>query len=327
MSREINIFISYSHLDDDWHERLKAFLDSLKFTRLKTQDLKSGNLYQNARFQYRAWSDKQIDLGSNWKPEIEDAIRQARVAVLLVSTDFLASEFILEQELPLLIDRSNSGELAIFPLIIRPCLWRETAWLQEIQIFDSGQAMSELPQHEWEKKLVEFSLRIDEQLESERSGQELVDEEAEIVEEIIAASISTQPIYTEPFKEKNASGNEFYTWNGVRKLIDESGFCETGEYVADGLLLFRTVKQRTWFAVTQRQLFCVLDGEKTRKRGRLIQWHESLSQNLPVRARDRANAQTGLLNVGTHVNWLYSKRLHKSPGELEAQVTKLLENA
>jgi hypothetical protein len=323
MSREVNLFISYSHNDEAWHDRLVAFLDSLKFTRLSLQDLKRGNLYRDARFHYRAWSDRKIELGAKWEYEINDAIDQARVAILLISTDFLASEFVLEREIPRLMDRSEQGELAIFPLVVRPCLWKETNWLAEIQMFSTDRALSELAEHEFENRLTEFSLRIDEQLDSEISLGE-VEEAEEAPEPLIERDT---PNYPEPLRERSPYGLEFLTWSGVRKTIDESGLVADGEHVIDGLLLFRTKAQRTWLAVTHKQLFCVLDGEKTRSRGRLIQWRDRLDQPIPVHARDRAGSRTGLLNVGSHSNWLYSKRLHPLAAALEQRVTRMIEAA
>lgn len=72
-----------------------------------------------------------------------------------------------------------------------------------------------------------------------------------------------------------------------------------------------------------RQLFCILDDERTRASGRLIQWHMGLDDATPVRARPYKSG-SGLLDIGQRRNWLYSTELYPVPGELEDAVERLL---
>jgi hypothetical protein len=48
----------------------------------------------------KIWSDHEIPMGATWREEIEKALEWAQIAVLLVSSDFLASSFIEKNELP-----------------------------------------------------------------------------------------------------------------------------------------------------------------------------------------------------------------------------------
>ena len=111
----LRVFISYSHADRRWKERLATHL----------RDLPG---------QIEVWEDGRIDAGSEWNPEIEKAIDQAGIAVLLVSDNFLASPFILEHEVPRLRERQKNQNVRVMPLIVAPCKWEEVPWLAELQV-------------------------------------------------------------------------------------------------------------------------------------------------------------------------------------------------
>lgn len=102
------IFVSYSHLDARWLERLKVHLLPLKRTGLEI------------------WDDTRIEPSSDWRDEIRRAIERAAVAVLLVSADFIASEFIDHDELPPLLDAANDCGLKILSLILSDSAFERT---------------------------------------------------------------------------------------------------------------------------------------------------------------------------------------------------------
>src|ERR671938_528354 len=79
------LFVSYSHADDSWAQRFGVLLKPL----LRRQHL-------------RLWVDRAIRVGECWRPEIEQAISRSRTALVLVSADYLASDFIVDDELPAL---------------------------------------------------------------------------------------------------------------------------------------------------------------------------------------------------------------------------------
>ena len=108
MARD-QVFISYSHQD-------KRFLEDL-LTHLKPY-LRKGTI--------TAWSDQQIEPGSKWFGKIQTALAKTSVAVMLVSPDFLASDFIHEQELGPLLKEAEGAGVKIFWVLIRDCSWKET---------------------------------------------------------------------------------------------------------------------------------------------------------------------------------------------------------
>jgi predicted RNase H-like HicB family nuclease len=110
-----SVFVSYSHKDRAWKDKLLA-----QFAVLEKHNL------------ITAWNDALIQAGQDWLPEIEKALAQARAAVLLVSADSLSSGFILREEVSRLLQRRQDEGLRLVPLIVRPCPWKLIPWLAPI---------------------------------------------------------------------------------------------------------------------------------------------------------------------------------------------------
>ena len=110
-----SVFISYSHKDEDWKDRLVTHLGVLA-----KQDLLD------------IWDDRRITGGDDWFPEIEKAIESAHVAILMISANFLTSKFILGKEVPELLKKREKDNLRIMPLIVRTCVWTAVNLLNPI---------------------------------------------------------------------------------------------------------------------------------------------------------------------------------------------------
>jgi hypothetical protein len=110
------IFICYSHKDREYKDALLTHLSILE----------RNNLVE-------IWSDDDIDAGDDWKPNIWLAIERTDIAVLLMTPNFLCSDFIMEEEVPRLLERRQSG-LTVFPIIASPCLWDKDKYLLDLEV-------------------------------------------------------------------------------------------------------------------------------------------------------------------------------------------------
>ena len=142
MARD-QVFISYSHADSDWLERLQTMLAPLQ--RQGTLDV---------------WADTRIQPGQLWKEEIQKALARAKVAVLLVSPDFLASEFIHKDELPPLLEASRKEGLTILWVPVRHSLYKATTIAHFQAACDPKTPLSALSLAQQEAELVRIAERL-----------------------------------------------------------------------------------------------------------------------------------------------------------------------
>jgi tetratricopeptide (TPR) repeat protein len=111
------VFISYSHKDEEWKDRLRPHLKMLE---------QAGRI--------RIWDDRDIDAGAQWYNDIMQAMDSAAVAVCLISADFLASDFCTKEEIPYLLERRERDGMLLLPILVRPCAWKVAAWLEKTQM-------------------------------------------------------------------------------------------------------------------------------------------------------------------------------------------------
>lgn len=137
VQKRTKVFISYSHHDADWMERVRVHLKPLE-----------------RDYKIDIWDDSKIQAGSKWREEIQRAIRSAKVALLIVSADFLASDFVANNELPPLLDAVEKEGAVILPLIVSPCRFKSTKNLSQFQaVNDPSRALINMTKGEQEEVL------------------------------------------------------------------------------------------------------------------------------------------------------------------------------
>jgi hypothetical protein len=119
-----DIFISYSHSEKD-----KIFFEEVKIQLAGLPRI----IKSKTGLDIHVWDDTQIESGMDWKEEITKALKAARIGVLLVSSDFLASRFINDEEVPNLLKTVKKEGGTIIPLITRSCLFSDDERLNKFQ--------------------------------------------------------------------------------------------------------------------------------------------------------------------------------------------------
>lgn len=90
----------------------------------------------------RVWSEDQIVAGEDREAAIDQKICEAKIAILLITADFLNSEFIRDHVIPKLLERKTqekSERLIIVPVIAKYCFWSQESWLCGLQVLPKNE--------------------------------------------------------------------------------------------------------------------------------------------------------------------------------------------
>ncbi|MAS92732.1 MAG: hypothetical protein CMO55_05990 [Verrucomicrobiales bacterium] len=131
-TNKCGVFICYCRADAEYKARLDVHLKPIRDV-------------------IAPFSDEEIEAGENWSERIETALEEARVALLLVSADFLASDYINEKELPMLLRRAEEEDTVVLPLVLKPCRYFRDSRFKNRQLANPGsEALSDLSENDRE---------------------------------------------------------------------------------------------------------------------------------------------------------------------------------
>jgi hypothetical protein len=102
----VELFYSYAHEDESFREEIEKHLSILK---------RNGLIV--------AWHDRRIGAGDEWRDQIDAHARSADIILLLISPDFLASDYCYNIEMKLALERHSTGAAVVVPIILRPVDW------------------------------------------------------------------------------------------------------------------------------------------------------------------------------------------------------------
>jgi hypothetical protein len=104
----IEVFFSYAHEDEELRDKLARHLSILRRHGVIT-----------------AWYDRQITAGTEWAGEIDTHLNTANIILLLISADFLDSDYCYDVELKRAMERHETREARVIPVILRPVDWHD----------------------------------------------------------------------------------------------------------------------------------------------------------------------------------------------------------
>jgi hypothetical protein len=103
---KLEVFIAYSHANERMKQKLIKHLSSLR---------RSGLV--------EAWHDRQIQPGADWEREIDQHLDRSQIILLLISADFIDSDYCYGIEMKRALEREGRGEARVIPVILRDCDW------------------------------------------------------------------------------------------------------------------------------------------------------------------------------------------------------------
>jgi tetratricopeptide (TPR) repeat protein len=117
----LELFYSYAHADEALRKELEKHLRLLQQRGLIT-----------------GWHDRKIPAGAPWADEIDTHLNTAQIILLLISADFLASQYCYGVEMKRALERQEAGEARVIPIILRPVDWEHEPSLHKLQALPTG---------------------------------------------------------------------------------------------------------------------------------------------------------------------------------------------
>jgi internalin A len=123
---KVRLFYSYSHRDERLRDELETHLKILQ--RLGVIE---------------TWHDRNIEASDDWKQQIDKNLDDADIILLLVSADFMASDYCYELEMMVALKEHDKGGVRVIPIILRPCNWKRAPFAKLQALPKDGKPITE----------------------------------------------------------------------------------------------------------------------------------------------------------------------------------------
>ena len=124
----IEVFYSYSHKDEALRDELNKHLALLKRQRV-----------------IRDWHDRRIAAGTEWSGQIDEHVNSAGIILLMVSADFMASDYCWDVEMSRAMERHEAGEAVVIPVILRAVDWHSAPFSKLQALPKDGKPVTSWP--------------------------------------------------------------------------------------------------------------------------------------------------------------------------------------
>ena len=125
VSKKARLFISYSHADEAIKDELIKHISPLKRLNLISE-----------------WHDRKISAGDQWREEISNKIEESEIIVLIVSIDFINSQYCYDIEMERALERQSLSECVVIPVIARSCMWQSAPFAELQALPTNGKAIT-----------------------------------------------------------------------------------------------------------------------------------------------------------------------------------------
>src|SRR5436190_7773277 len=126
-----SVFISYSHRDRELRGELEKHLSNLRRQKV-----------------IASWYDGDISPGTEWESQISEHLNRDQIILLLISADFMDSDFCYSIEMTRAIARNDANEARVLPIILRPTDWKGAPFAKLKVLPTAGKAVTRWPSHD-----------------------------------------------------------------------------------------------------------------------------------------------------------------------------------
>jgi hypothetical protein len=239
MTEPTRAFISYSHRDDEFRHQLLAHLAPLR---------QSGSMVE--------WHDRKLEPGDDWNASIDERLGAASLFLLLVSADFLASDYCQTVELKRALQRQRRGEVRVIPVIVRACDWRQTELgkLQALPARGRAIASSAHPDEAWTEVVQGVSRILEAMRQSEfaaRNVPQYLNEQTRALSLALEAARQRKQNLCEAGVDTTGVDAEILD---LRRKLREGGTLKPGDSLRDGQFLLLNPIGNGGFSVVWKAL-------------------------------------------------------------------------